>query len=87
MKKHIFLCLLALACTTGVRAESGTCGPNLSWDYTNGVLTISGSGTMTDYSSGSNTPWGSLRTNILRIDLPDGLTSIGSHAFEECKKN
>ena len=29
-----------------VRADSGNCGPGLSWDFNGGVLTISGSGDM-----------------------------------------
>lgn len=58
-------------------ADSGTCGDNVSWtfDSTTGVLTISGSGAMTDY--GSNTsPFDGNRV-ITKIIIEDGVTSIG----------
>ena len=51
-KKKIFTLLLAVAASVGTMfAESGTCGENLTWDLTDGVLTISGTGAMNDYYS------------------------------------
>lgn len=67
-----------------VAAESGTCGDNLSWSYSNGILTISGSGDMTNYSESARVPWYSFREEILALELPAGLTSIGSRAFYGC---
>ena len=32
-----------------VRADGGSCGPGLTWSFSGGVLTISGSGDMYDY--------------------------------------
>ncbi len=65
-------------------ADSGTCGDNVSWtfDSTTGVLTISGSGAMTDY--GSNTsPFDGNRV-ITKIIIEDGVTSIGDSVFFGC---
>ena len=65
-------------------ADSGTCGDNVSWtfDSTTGVLTISGSGAMTDY--GSNTsPFDGNRV-ITKIIIEDGVTSIGDSVFLGC---
>ncbi len=73
-----------------VKAEatsySGTCGENLTWslDTDTGVLEISGTGAMTNWSSYSSAPWYSYRANITSVSLPDGLTSIGRYAFYGC---
>lgn len=64
---------------------SGQCGENLTWsfDEATGTLTITGSGDMWDWSSGS-APWYSLRASIQSVELPRGLTSIGDYAFFFC---
>ena len=68
---------------------SGTCGENLIWELTNGVLTISGTGAMTDYDYDANldaitSPWYSLQSQIQSVVVADGVTSIGSRAFMRC---
>ncbi|MDR1404358.1 MAG: leucine-rich repeat domain-containing protein [Candidatus Methanoplasma sp.] len=65
------------------------CGPNGNGDVTatltdDGVLTISGTGNMNNYSSYSSTPWYSVRTNITSIIIKSGVTSIGNSAFQNC---
>ena len=54
-----------------------------SWNYdlTNGTLTISGKGAVTNYSSAARTPWYSERANIQSIIIEDGITSIGDFNF------
>ena len=64
--------------------EQGQCGDNLYWTISEGVLSITGSGAMYDYTAEALAPWYSQRTNITTIDLPDGLTSIGAWAFYDC---
>ena len=63
---------------------SGTSG-NITWnlDESTGVLTLSGSGTMNDYSyeSSSRAPWYSYRSSITSIVINSGITSIGNYAF------
>ena len=68
--------------------EGGFCGgqgdgSNLSWSFSDvtGTLVITGSGPMADYPSAEDAPWHSLRSAIRTIQLPDGLTSVGSYAF------
>jgi hypothetical protein len=65
-------------------AESGTCGENLTWDLTDGVLTISGFGAMNDFAYPSNTPWYAKQENISQVVVNYGVTSIGSGAFWSC---
>ena len=62
---------------------SGSCGADLAWSYdsSTGALTVTGSGSMTDFSF-SDTRWGG--NDIKSVSLPDGLTSIGNHAFSGC---
>ena len=66
-------------------AKTGTCGDDLTWTLDDeGILTISGTGTMYDYSVGSPAPWYPLLEDILSIVLEDGITNIGDAAFREC---
>ena len=84
MRKKLFTFLLAIvASISPIFAESGTCGPNLTWDLTDGVLTISGTGAMEDYTFSSFTPWDSQR--ITSIVINNGVTSIGKEAFGNCR--
>lgn len=81
MKMKFFTLLFAILASVGtVCADSGTCGKNLTWDLTNGVLTISGTGSMANYNLGS-APWFSWHSNIKTVDIQNGVTSIGSYAF------
>jgi len=73
--------------TKGTAIASGTCGDNLTWELTaDSVLTISGTGTMTNYSSSSSSraPWYSNRSSIKSVVIEDGVTNIGNYAFYNC---
>lgn len=61
---------------------SGTCGAGVTWVATSdGVLTISGTGDMDNYTNQSHAPWFNLRNKIQHIVIEDGVTSIGDYAF------
>ena len=64
----------------------GTCGEKLTWvfDEASGILTISGSGDMTEYAKAGDAPWYGHRKEINRVIIPEGVTSIGSYAFADC---
>ncbi len=62
----------------------GTCGDSASWILDNGVLTISGSGDMSDYSTSNDPGWYSDRLSVKSIVIEDGITSIGKMAFYNC---
>ena len=65
----------------------GTCGEKLFWTLSDGVLTISGSGDMWDYSlDGEDTPWHSYRDAITSVVMEKGVTRVGDHAFQWCVK-
>ncbi len=64
---------------------AGTCGTLLTWYLDcNGVLTISGTMTMTNYSSGVSMPWYALKNDIKSVFIKPGVTSIGNYAFYGC---
>ncbi|MCL2131559.1 MAG: leucine-rich repeat domain-containing protein [Lentimicrobiaceae bacterium] len=89
MRKLVVLFALAaigFSANAGVIA-SGNCGAsnNLLWELTDdGTLTITGSGKMKDFLTETSSPWYSYRTQITKIVLPDGLTSIGNESFYGC---
>ena len=70
------------ACTCGLLAQ-GTCGDGVTWRYENGALIISGSEAMQDYE-GNNTPWETLKKDITSVRVEEGVTGIGTSAFENC---
>ena len=60
------------------------CGDNLTWDLTNGVLTISGSGAMYNFPDADEIPWWSNHESISQVVIGNGVTSIGQKAFYRC---
>ena len=83
----VLLGLLPLTAPTAAAATySGTCGDNLTWvlDTDTGVLTISGSGDMKDYSLSQAAPWDSKKYSIKSVQIGNSVTSIGYDAFSLC---
>ncbi len=88
-----FLLLLAVlmafvpaprAYASDMAGECGKDGDNLTWTYSGGVLTITGEGEMADYEEKEDIPWYDIRDDIERVELPEGLESIGDRAFSGC---
>lgn len=65
-------------------ATDGKCGDNLYWNYdsTNGILTITGTGPMYDYTCAA--PWEMYSDKIKSVVVFDGCTNIGDNAFQNC---
>ena len=96
MKTKIFTLLLAVAASIGtmhaaiVNGTCGTNGDNLTWalNTKDSTLTISGSGTMANYSDEWGLdfialPWDEYKAYIKVIIIEDGVTSIGNGAFHD----
>ncbi len=66
------------------KATSGKCGENVKWTLKNGVLTISGSGAMYDYSH-DYSPL-EQRSDITSVVIKSGVTSISGRMFLGCEK-
>lgn len=89
--KKIFTFFLTLVASASMFAAvvDGTCGENLQWSLNtkDSTLTITGSGAMDNYSDWNDTtkaPWNQYKLYIAKLNLPEGLTSIGSYAFQNC---
>ena len=66
---------------------NGTCGTNITWSLNNDyVLTIAGTGDMADYEyrDNYNRPWYDYCSQIVDVNVLDGVTSIGNYAFYDC---
>ncbi len=67
---------------------SGECGEKLTWTIDmGGVLTISGSGAMKDWSNDIQVPWYRYIESITSVVIEEGVTSIGNYAFKRSKIN
>lgn len=104
-KPNVYYAPNTYASITATSVQQGQCGAegsNVTWTLDeNGVLTISGSGKMKDYTnyitidqddneSGELAPWGrtglkSVVTEITSVIVEKGVTSIGNSAFFGCK--
>ncbi len=67
-------------------ADNGMCGSDVKWrfDSATGTLTLSGSGSTTVYSSGTNVPWGRFNGSVSKIVVEEGITELPSYIFEYC---
>lgn len=75
-----------LQITSHALSSSGSCGDNVSYkfNYSTGLLTISGSGAMRSYTYDDwNCPF-CCQTGIKTVVIESGVTSIGGSAFDGC---
>ncbi len=66
------------------KSASENWGYNLTWTLSNGVLTITGTGSMSNFSN-NTPPWAEYSSSIQSVVINDGVTSIGDLAFSGCK--
>ena len=74
---------------------SGLCGENATWEFdpSTGILTISGTGEMTDFvvktsswPHQNNRPWEDYKNSITSVIIEEGVTTIGKYAFYDLSK-
>ena len=64
----------------------GQAGDGITWVlYNDGLLKLTGTGEMYDYSY-AKSPWYPHRASIRRIEVGEGITSLGKDAFSACSK-
>ena len=69
----------------GSIVASGECGDNATWTLDDaGLLTISGTGAIKNYSL-SDTRWGGNELAVKQVVIEPGITAIGDCAFKTCK--
>ena len=82
---YLTACCMALTAAVfcfmpvSVHAESGSCGDNATWSFSNGTLTISGSGEV------STADWSGVASSVKNVVIERGITSLPSSAFTSCK--
>ncbi|MBR6917296.1 MAG: leucine-rich repeat protein [Clostridia bacterium] len=94
MKKLISIVIVAVmvfatfsaAIHVGAETLSGTCGANITWslDTDSGVLTISGTGEMYNYTVNEgiiSAPWSIYKSSIKTVLIMSGVTSVGNYSF------
>ena len=90
MKKLLSIILAILMIVTTVPmafaadvVASGNCGANggnVKWTLdSDGTLTISGTGNMADYERYPDVPWMNYRSDVKKLIIEDGVTSIGEN--------
>lgn len=68
-----------------VAETSGICGADLTWEYGNGILRISGTGEMSDFCRDYNRPWEDIIDKINHVYIEEGCTYVGEDAFYNIK--
>lgn len=61
--------------------ETGICGDHLTYVIEDGIITVSGTGVMYDYTEPNASPFTTRYKNMKKVVINDGVESIGSYAF------
>ena len=85
----LVLCLMMAAMGTAVFATEPTtitrapneCGEGITWEFDDGVLTITGDGEMDDFEEGA-APWEAHKKDITEVIIEGEITYIGAFAFK-----
>ena len=75
----LVLCMLVSLAAPVFAEEDNICGDNMTWEFVDGVLIITGSGDMYDFEEGA--PWEAYKKEITRVELSGEITYIGAGAF------
>ena len=68
-----------------VPLQSGKCGDNMTFTlYRSGLFELKGSGAMYNFERDDAVPWYENRARIRSVTISDGITSIGSRAWNGC---
>lgn len=82
--------ILLMSVTANAYYLTGKCGKNLEWglDLYDLQIDIWGSGDMQNFGSGSGIAmsdrWGGVPSSIKKVEIDEGVTSIGNNAFAFC---
>ena len=67
-------------------AEGSIEGTDISWEYDKDdkLLTVEGTGAIPDFESSESVAWYAVRHSVEEIEISEGITAIGDHAFYFC---
>ena len=83
MSKKIFALLVSLILSLQMMVFAED---SINWSYENGVLTIWGSGDMTDYQRTDEKPWDKHINDAKKLVIKNGITSVGDWSFAKFDK-
>lgn len=75
----MLLSLAAPVFATETEPVRNVCGEDMTWEYADGVLTITGSGAMDDFEG--DAPWAAYKNEIKRVVFSGSVSYIGAGAF------
>ena len=80
--------LPGISLTVQAASAEVSCGDGVTWSYDSETttLSISGTGVMKNYDLAISVPWNNYKSEITKISISDGVTSIGQYAFHNCEK-
>ncbi len=73
--------IMVLAVVCVIVGSGDDSSATIGWSYDDGLLKITGSGDMDDYSISDHPPWWTYSDTATELMVPDGITSIGDFAF------
>ena len=83
--EHSYVDGICSVCSAVEIIADGTCGTDAFWTLDAfGVLTVSGSGAMSDYEY-NTAPWTENRDLIKKVVIDGNISNIGEYAFSRCK--
>lgn len=65
----------------GIWRINGNLTDTITWSINNGVLLVSGTGSMPNFSGWSAPPWETSKTLIETVIIGDGINNVGNYAF------
>lgn len=68
-----------------ISASEGAGQVMAQYDSNIKTLTISGTGSMKDYTYNAAVPWASLKQEITKVVVENGVTNVGAYAFSYCR--
>ena len=69
------------AASAAATANEGTCGEGVTWALADGILTISGTDRMTNFTTDAPAPWADQADQITAVTVDGTVTSVGATAF------
>ncbi|MGM9600944.1 MAG: leucine-rich repeat protein, partial [Faecousia sp.] len=82
---HVFVDNVCTGCGAINGSIGGSCGSNVTWTLTeDGILTISGKGSMYHGTDTNNSPWAAHADKIQQVIVEEGVTNIGHFSFYKC---
>ena len=79
------LLIMLMLMQSVVFAKTGSMNENISWDFNEGVLKISGHGEMPDFKNADENPLKDIKDEVKKIVISEGITHIGNWNFADFK--